>query len=139
MKILVIDGQGGGIGRQLIEGMKKQFPEHTIHAVGTNSAATLAMRKAGADLASTGENALLVACRTADLIVGPVGVAIADSLLGEISPKMAVAVGQSSAARILLPMAHCCTTIAGAGDLSSHQILQSALKDIEDFLTKNRS
>ena len=104
MNILVIDAQGGGIGRQVVSAIRKTFPQQHIVAVGTNSAATSAMLKAGADDAATGENAVVVCCRTADVIIGPVGIVIADALLGEITPRMAVAVGQSRAKRILIPV-----------------------------------
>lgn len=86
MNILVIDGQGGGIGKQLISSIKTSCTKHTLTAVGTNSAATVAMLRAGADDAATGENAVVVNCRTADVIIDPVGIAIADSLMGEITP-----------------------------------------------------
>ncbi|MBR3606973.1 MAG: DUF3842 family protein, partial [Lachnospiraceae bacterium] len=81
MNILVIDAQGGGIGKQVVAAVKKRLPELVITAIGTNSLATSSMLKAGADNAATGENAVVVGCRTADIIVGPVGIAIADSLL----------------------------------------------------------
>ena len=105
MDILVIDAQGGGVGRQLVAAIKKAFPGHRVTAVGTNSLATSAMLKAGADRAATGENAVVVNCRTADAIVAPIGVVIADAMLGEITPAMALAAGQSPAKRILLPIA----------------------------------
>ena len=89
MKILVIDGQGGKLGRTLVENIRKNFPDAEIMAVGTNSIATSAMLKGGADRVATGENPMVVACRNAQIIVGPVGIAMADSLLGEISPAMA--------------------------------------------------
>ena len=89
MNILVIDAQGGGIGRQLISEIKSRRKDLIIHAVGTNSAASQNMLKAGADLCATGENAVITACRDADVIIGPIGIAIADSMLGEVTPKMA--------------------------------------------------
>lgn len=107
MHILVIDGQGGGIGKQLVEEIRKALPEALITAAGTNSIATSAMIKAGADNGATGENAVIVGCRNADIIAGPMGIVIADSLLGEITPAMAAAVGQSPALRILLPVNRC--------------------------------
>lgn len=97
MKILVIDAQGGGIGKQVVAAVKKQLPELTITAVGTNSIATAAMLKAGADHAATGENAVVVGCKKANVIIGPIGIVIADAMFGEVTPAMATAVGQSSA------------------------------------------
>ena len=96
MRVLIMDGQGGGLGKQLVAALKDE-PDLSITAVGTNSAATNAMLKAGAHEGATGENAAIVATRRADVIMGPVGIAIADSLLGEITPAVATAVGQSPA------------------------------------------
>ena len=100
MNILVIDAQGGGIGRQLVAAVKEALPQARLTAVGTNTLATSAMLKAGADAAATGENAVVVNCKKADVIVGPIGIVIADSLLGEVTPAMACAVAQSRAKRI---------------------------------------
>lgn len=113
MKILIIDGQGGGLGRQLVEAVLKSGIDAELTAVGTNSLATSAMIKAGAKKAATGENSVVVACRSADVILGAVGIAVADALLGEITPKMAVAVGQSRAKKILIPMNLCDNIIVG--------------------------
>ncbi|MBU3820415.1 MAG: DUF3842 family protein, partial [Candidatus Faecalibacterium intestinavium] len=96
-RIVVIDGQGGGLGRQLVAALAASCPNAELVAVGTNSLATSAMLKAGAARGATGENAVIVNSRSADIIVGPLGIVIADSLLGEITPAMAAAVGQSSA------------------------------------------
>lgn len=130
MNILVIDGQGGGIGKQLISSLKAARPNDTLTAVGTNSAATSAMLKAGADEAATGENAVIVNCRHADVIVGPVGIAIADSLMGEITPAMASAIGQSRAKRILIPLNRCNTYIAGVSDLTTGYLIQCVLDEL---------
>ena len=130
MNILIIDGQGGGIGKQLVSAIKAKFPADTVTAVGTNSAATSAMLKAGADDAATGENAVVVGCRSADAIIGPVGIAIADSLMGEITPAMAKAIGQSQAKRILLPLNRCNTLIAGVSDLSTGHLIQCVLDEL---------
>ncbi|HBL68737.1 MAG TPA: hypothetical protein DDZ70_08535, partial [Firmicutes bacterium] len=107
LNILIIDAQGGGIGKQIVTAIKQNILNAEITAVGTNSAATSAMLKAGAHNAATGENAVVVGCRKADIIVGPVGIVIADALLGEITPTMAQAIGQSKAKRILIPINHC--------------------------------
>lgn len=130
MNILIIDAQGGGIGRQLVSAVKQALPEATVTAVGTNSAATAAMRKAGADQSATGENAVVVGCRKADVIAGPIGIVIADALLGEITPAMALAVGQSPARRVLIPVNHCDNIVAGVADLGLGHLIQSALEEI---------
>ena len=130
MNILVIDAQGGGIGKQVVAEIKQNMPEMEITAVGTNSAATTAMLKAGADHAATGENAVIVGCRRADVIVGPVGIVIADSLYGEITPAMALAVGQSNARRLLIPVNHCDNFIVGVSDLSLGKLIESVISEI---------
>ena len=128
MKILIIDGQGGGLGRQLVTAVKEQYPEIEVLAVGTNSAATNAMLRAGADQAATGENSVVVAARKADVIIGPVGIVIADSMMGEITPRMALAVGQSQARRILIPVNLCDNIIVGVTDLSMTKNVQNAVE-----------
>lgn len=131
MTILVIDAQGGGVGRQLVTAIKQNIPDASITAVGTNSAATSAMLKAGADHAATGENAVVVACRKADVIVGPIGIIIADALLGEVTPKMAVAVTQSNAVRVLIPFNHCDNIIVGISNYSMSELVQDAVREIQ--------
>ncbi|MCI8869984.1 MAG: DUF3842 family protein [Lawsonibacter sp.] len=133
-RILVIDAQGGGIGRQLVSALKKELPQAHITAVGANSLAASAMLKAGADAAATGENAVAVACRRADVIAGPIGIVIADALLGEITPAMACAVGQSSAKRILIPVNHCDNIVVGVPDLNLSRLIQEAVARIKDCL-----
>jgi hypothetical protein len=136
MNILVIDGQGGGIGRQLVENIKKSFPNETVTAVGTNSFATQAMLKAGADRGVTGENAAIVCCRNADIIVGPIGIAIADSIWGEITPKIALAVGQSSASRIFLPMNLCDNYVAGVEKIAVSQLIEDCILKIGEIIKR---
>lgn len=136
MELLVIDAQGGGLGRQLVAAVKKALPELTVTAVGTNSAATAAMLKAGADQGATGENAVAVGCRRADIIAGPIGLLIADAMLGEITPAMAAAVGQSGAVRVLLPMNRCGTLIAGVEGTSTALLLEDAVKKIRELAAK---
>ena len=127
MNILVIDAQGGGIGRQVIPALKKACPEACVTAVGTNAMATAAMLKSGADHAATGENAVIVNSRRADVIIDPVGIVIADSLYGEVTPAMAVAVGQSSARRILIPVNHCDNVIVGVSDLNMARLIDEVV------------
>ncbi len=127
MRVLIIDAQGGGIGRQLVGAVRRQLPDAVVTAVGANTAATSAMMKAGAHHAATGENAVVVACRQADVILGPIGIVIADSLWGEITPKMAAAVGQSQAKRILIPFNHCDNIIAGMPDAGAGALIDAAI------------
>ena len=131
MNILVMDAQGGGIGKQVVTAVRTRFPDVTITAVGTNAAATTAMLRAGADEGATGENAAVVCCRRADVIIGPVGIVIADAMLGEVTPRMAVAVGQSAAKRILIPVNHCANFIAGVADLSVGRLVDSVVAERE--------
>ncbi len=134
MKIIVIDGQGGNIGKQLVKSIKDSFPDILIRAIGTNSTATANMLKGGADEAATGENAFIVACREADVIIGPIGIAIADALLGEVSPAMAKAVGQSSAKKILIPLNKCDVLVPGVEEKSTGELLDDALKMIRAII-----
>ena len=131
MNILVMDAQGGGIGKQVVTAVRTRFPDVTITAVGTNAAATTAMLRAGADEGATGETAAVVCCRRADVIIGPVGIVIADAMLGEVTPRMAVAVGQSAAKRILIPVNHCTNFIAGVADLSVGRLVDSVVAELE--------
>ena len=137
MELLIIDAQGGGLGRQLVAAVKKAVPELTVTAVGTNSAATSVMLKAGADQAATGENAVVTGCHRADIIAGPIGLLIADSMLGEITSAMAEAVGRSSAVRVLIPMNRCATLVAGVEGLSTAALLEDAVKKIRELVRKN--
>ena len=134
MKILVVDGQGGGVGRQLVAQIKQAFPDMQLMAVGTNTLATAAMLKSGADNAATGENAVIVAARRADVIVGPLGIAVADSLGGEITPAMANAVAQADAKRILLPFKNCDNVIVGVSDFTLGTLIQQAVEEIRKIL-----
>ena len=130
MNILVIDAQGGGIGKLLITAIKRDIPSAHITAVGTNTNATMNMMKAGADDAATGENPVIVACRSADVIVGPAGIAIADSMLGEITPRMALAVAQSHAKRVLIPFNQCNNIIVGIAKAGMASLVQAAVDEI---------
>ena len=132
MKLLIIDGQSGRLGAQIIEGLKKAnlSDQHTIIAVGTNALATSAMIGAGANQGATGENAVVVQCRSADIIAGPIGITLADAMLGEVSPRMAVAVGQSPAQRILLPTDKCPTFVVGTVSMPRRQLIDAAVEKI---------
>lgn len=118
MKILIIDGQGGKLGKLLTERLKQRLPDQPLIAIGTNSIATAAMLRAGADAGATGENPVVVNSADADLIIGPLGIVIANSLLGEITPAMATAVGASRAQKLLIPINKCNHTVVGLPGLA---------------------
>jgi len=134
MNILVIDGQGGQLGGQIIKSLKGNFPEVDITAVGTNATATAAMLKAGASRGATGENPVVVACRKADIIIGPIGIVIADAMFGEVTPQMVVAVGQAAATRILLPVNKCDNLVAGVPDLSMNTLIEDVVSKVKKLV-----
>lgn len=134
MNIIVIDGQGGRMGCQVIEGIRAAKLPVNITAVGTNALATAAMLKAGADHGATGENPVVVACREADVIIGPIGILAADALLGEITEKMAVAVGRSRAVKLLLPVNQCKNIVVGVKPLTLAQIAAEAVEQLRAML-----
>ena len=136
MDILIIDGQGGNLGRQLTKRLKEALPQADVTAVGTNSTATENMLKGGADRAATGENAVVVNARRARVIAGPLGIVIADALLGEVTPAMARAVGSSDAVRVLIPMNRCDTLVAGAADRPMGELIEDAVRRIVELLQK---
>ncbi len=133
--VMVVDAQGGGLGRQLVGGIRRELPEARILAIGANSAATAAMLKAGADEAATGENAVRVAARRADVIAGPVGMVIADAMLGEITPGIALAIAQADAKRVMVPFNTCDNYIAGVSDFSAGRLIADAVAQVRAFLT----
>ena len=136
MNILIVDAQGGGVGKQLVTAVKEAMPEAKVIAIGANSMATGQMLKAGADEAATGENPVVVACRKADVIMGPIGIAIADSMNGEITPRMAIAIGQSDARRILIPLNTCNNIVAGVSDKNLKVLISDAVKCLCEGCTK---
>ena len=131
-KVLIIDGQGGQIGSQLVKSLINYNIE--IIAIGTNSTATSAMMKAGAKIGATGENPVIVGCKDAEIIIGPIGIVIADSLYGEITPKMAKAIGQSSAKKILIPVNKCNNIVVGTKDLTVTEMIKEVLEIIKDLI-----
>lgn len=133
MRILVIDGQGGGIGRSLVELLVKNFPDAEVGATGTNSIATETMLKGGPSFAATGENAILFNAAEADVIIGPAGIIMANALHGEISPAIAMAVSSSKAKVVLIPMNHCRAYIAGVEEKKVAEYLQDAVKIIRQI------
>ncbi len=138
MKVVIIDGQGGKLGKLIVEGILNEKIDCELVCVGTNSIATGAMLKAGATVGATGENPVKVACRDADIIVGPIGIIAADSLQGEITPDMAVAVGQSLAVKYLLPVSHCNNRVIGLRDISMADMVKETIGKIKENVATKR-
>ncbi len=134
MKIIVIDGQGGKIGTIIVRQLKQSLPELKIMAIGTNSIATASMLKAGAELGATGENPVVVNCGDADIIIGPLGIVLANSFLGEVTPAMAQAVAQSPAQKILIPVNKCRARVAGVRELSLGEYIQMAIDQVKEII-----
>ena len=127
MRILVVDGQGGKMGRMLVEQLKSRIPGACVTAVGTNSIAMAAMLKGGADAAATGENPVAVCAAQADVIMGPVGIVVADAMLGEVTPRMAQAVASSPAKKILLPYNKCDVLVVGTQGMTPADAVREAV------------
>ena len=130
MNVLVIDAQGGGMGRMLVEGLKRTMPQQPVIAVGTNALATSAMLKAGADQAATGENAIRVCAAKADIILAPIGMVLADAMLGEVTAEMAAAIGRSPAHKILLPVSRCQTSVVGVTKMTMAEAVERAVAEV---------
>ncbi len=139
MKITIIDGQGGQLGAQLVKVIAEEFPDAGLTAIGTNAVATATMLKAGAKNAATGENPVIVACRKSDVIIGPIGIVIADSLLGEITPQMAVAIGQTDAVRILIPMNRCESLVAGVVSNNMGELISDAVSKLKSIANNKKA
>lgn len=139
MNILVIDGQGGQLGAQIVKSILSDFPDIDLTAIGINTIATSAMIKAGAKKIATGENPVIVACRKADVIIGPLGIVIVDSLMGEITENIAVAVGRSNAVRILIPINKCENLIAGVPNLNTKTLIDDAITKLHTILENRNS
>lgn len=135
MRVVVIDGQSGRIGQLFVEKVSKAKLDCELVAIGANAIATSAMLKAGAAMGATGENPVIVASRTADVIVGPIGILAADAMLGEITPTMAVAVGQSRAKKLLLPVNLCNNVVVGTQSLSLSAVLDEAVDMLRQILS----
>lgn len=132
-KVVLIDGQGGRLGQLLAEAITAENLSCELLAIGTNSAATGAMLKGGAKQGATGENPVIVACRDADVIIGPIGIVSADSLLGEITPAMATAIGQSKALKLLLPVSHCNHQIVGVKPMSMGEMVKATVERLKEL------
>lgn len=136
VKIIVVDGQGGGVGRMLVGKLKARLPGVRVVAVGTNALATSAMLRAGADAGTTGENAVLFNCRDADVLLGPDGIAFPDAMLGEVSPAMAAAVADSPAKKFLLPMHRCAPEARQNGAASMEDAVETLISEAFQWLSR---
>lgn len=130
--VAVVDGQGGGMGRALTEAVKKKFPDLWVRALGTNALATAAMLKGGADEGATGENAVAFGAARAHVLLGPVGVLAANGLLGEVTPRMAEAIGASEAVKILLPSQRCSIRLAVGPAQPLQYYLEDAMRLLDE-------
>ncbi|PWM69080.1 MAG: hypothetical protein DBX38_00840 [Eubacteriales Family XIII. Incertae Sedis bacterium] len=137
MVIAVIDGQGGGIGRSICEKLKAALPDESILALGTNSAATGQMMRGGADDGATGENAIIHNMPKIDIICGVIAILNANSMLGELTPKMATAIGSSSAYKVLLPINRCHIHVVSINELSLSQHIDNAVAEIKRYIETN--
>ena len=137
MKIVVVDGQGGRLGRLLVEEVKARLPQAQVYALGTNTGATAAMLKAGADFGATGENPVVRNVADADGVLGPVGIVIANAILGEVTPAMAEAVGSCRAKKFLIPMNSCGVVVAGVGELPMSAYVSLAAEALAAELKKD--
>lgn len=138
MKILVIDGQGGKMGKTIIEELKLSLPNYKLTAIGTNSIATSTMLKAGADYGATGENPVILACGDADIIVGSMGIVVANAYMGEINPTMAQAVSSSKATKVLIPVNRCGIIVAGTQDLTFNEYTKLAIKEVKEIIENSK-
>lgn len=132
-RIMIMDGQGGGVGRSLVEALSARYPEAELIAVGTNAMATANMMKGGCAQGATGENAVVCNAREADVIVGPIGIIMANAMLGEVTPRMAEAVSSSSARILLIPMNRCNAQVMGLENKKLGDYIREAADRLEDL------
>ncbi|MCE5284610.1 MAG: DUF3842 family protein [Pelosinus sp.] len=134
MRIAVIDGQGGGIGKLIVEKIRKGLSEDVeLLALGTNALATSAMLKAGANQGATGENAIVQNTSEVDIIAGTMGIVVAHSMLGEMTPKMAEAIGKSKATKLLLPINRCGIMVIGTDDEPLPHLVDKLVMKIKEL------
>lgn len=136
MKIMIMDGQGGGVGRSLVEALSDKLPQARLIAVGTNATATANMMKGGTSNGATGENAVVYNSSHVDVIIGPIGIVLANAMLGEITPRMAEAVASSDARLVLLPMNKCHITMVGIENKKLSDYVRDAVEVVREFASE---
>ncbi|MDR2392272.1 MAG: DUF3842 family protein [Planctomycetota bacterium] len=135
VRTAVVDGQGGGVGKVLVEKLRQAFGDRlTIIGLGTNSIATSLMLKAGADEGATGENAIVVNAGQADFILGAAGIVAANSMLGELTPAMATAIASSRAEKILIPFNRCQLRFVGVRNQPFSSHIDEAVHALREML-----
>ncbi len=139
MRIAVIDGQGGGIGKHIVEQLRKKIPGLDILALGTNALATGAMLRAGANEGASGESAICYNVDRVDLIVGSVSIMMVYGLLGEITPAMATAISASKADKLLLPIQRGNILLVGILRTPLPHQIEALVKEVEDRLKLNQA
>lgn len=140
MKIAVVDGQGGGIGKLIVEKLRNVFEnEIVILALGTNAFATSLMLKAGANEGASGENAILFNTSKVDIIIGTIGIVCANSMLGELTPIMAKSISESPAVKVLIPLNRCNIQVAGTKAEPLPYYIDDAINMVREILmSENR-
>ena len=134
MKIMIMDGQGGGVGRSLVEALRTRYPDVELIAVGTNATATANMMKGGTAIGATGENAVVYNSARVDAILGPIGIIMANAMLGEITPRMAEAVATSDAPILLIPMSRCNAQVMGVEERKLADNIREAVERVGQLL-----
>ena len=138
MTIAVVDGMGGGVGKAIVEALARRCPDAEIWVLGTNALATSAMKKAGAHMAATGENAICVSCRRADIVAGSLGIVLAESMMGEITPRIAHEISACNAQKMLIPTNKCHVNLIGVRDRPMGQQIDELTEQIAAEITKSK-
>lgn len=137
MRVLVVDGMGGRIGQEVVVRLREAFGERVeVLAVGTNSTATTAMLKAGANRGATGENALRVTAREADVVIAPLSLLVPDSMMGEVTAAMAQALAASGARKVMLPLTNPRIDLVGVTKTPLPHLLDEAIAVVSSMLGK---
>ncbi|MGE5494670.1 MAG: DUF3842 family protein [Burkholderiales bacterium] len=135
LNVVVVDAQGGGMGAAIVKSLADKYGGRiNIIAVGTNGIASAAMKKSGASCCATGENAVCFNVRSADVIIGGIGIIASCGMMGEITPAMARAIAESPAQKILIPISKCNILIPGVMSTGAKELIEMAVDSLADFL-----